>query len=217
MSNKFEANYIVENETELVECACDFLTDMGDRLFITEYGIALMIAEALENDDDDIAVFDKAYRKDSNTKDMVYVKQVAEDLFIIKNVFDEDGDMEEIRSDFILLQDGLLVDEVIDEYIDAREDFDIVKVDNEFKIIGIDYAKNDGDKSYSCCGECCGCRDEEDFYSHLDEAEKEFVDDISSDCGYSKEILAEVYTKGFNDGSETTLLVLADHLQDLAE
>lgn len=193
--DNFNITKTVEDNDDFIEYGFDFLTNKGDRVFITEYETALLLADELEGLINEVDVLDRT-SNDIEIDDFVYIKKLADDVFTINDLFDEHGDMDEIEADFILLEDGLLVDNVIDEYIIAFEELEIIGVEEEVCTCE------------DCCGDNCTCNKEVevDEYDLLDEAEKEFIDDISSNCGYRKDVLAFVFAKGYYSAIDEIVL-----------
>ena len=180
---------------DLVEYAIDFLEDYDRSLFISEYGTISQIMDELEEISDYVDVLDKT-NGESEMDDLVYIEKLSDDVYIVRDLFDEDGEIiSEVGADYVLIEDGLLLEDIINDYIYADEELTMVAYENN------------ENEMCDCCKEClehknCNCQelngeeDKDSYYENLEENEKEFIDEIAEDTGYSKEILAEAFIMG---------------------
>ena len=206
MSEMFDVE-IVDTKDEMINYAYDFLTNENKTLFITEYETSLILADKLE-DLDDCEIIDRTdYDMDSDS--IVYIKKLDDDVYVINEVFTEDGNIRIIENDYVLIQDKLILDDIIDAFIYAEE---------ELEIIGYDEDDSEEDIEPCICCECCHCCDEElTAFDSLDEAQKEFIENMAEISNYDKYFLSEIFVKGFGDGADYSLLSLSKGLKELVE
>jgi len=123
---------IADSYEEMIEYATDFLDEDGT-LFITEYRTALRVLEEIQEINDGTYNLDLT-NYDEESDAIVYIKNVGDDINIIKNVFNDEGEIEStIGTDYVLIENGLLLKEVVDEFIYANEEISYVDYASEIK------------------------------------------------------------------------------------
>jgi predicted transcriptional regulator len=199
MDRKFNINNLGSKE-DFIEYATEFLLDyLYDSVVVTTYGNALEIVKDIEHD----FMVSDSVRYTIEDSDIVILRSVDE-IFLISEFKDKEGFEKYLTSDYILVED-ILDDETIDEYLEANEEIEIVT-----------YFK----KNCTCC-ENCHCHDDEERiklpYDLLDEAQKEYIDEIVSETEYSADVLAEVFNKAFDDGIRTASLSISKAINEAIE
>lgn len=206
-----------KDEEELLDYAYDFLMDYEDGgLFLTEYINSLSLAERLEEENDNIHIIDEVKEGEADT--IVYIQNLGKGVYLIQDFFDEHGEPLEdvIGDDFVLIQKGLLLDEIVSKYIAFNEEIETVEL--------VENKEDEPEQCNccSCCNECTQGYEEDSFYDALTKAQKEYInnvleEDFGDDKGYFREKLSEILVNGYQDGKESTLLSLRDGIDDILE